>query len=112
MTGVQTCALPISRTQAPKPSLGLSVQDIPKDLEALVGVARKEGALVVDVIPGSPAHDSGFMPGDVILRANDHSISGAKDFEKFSKGLGKKELAVVYVQRGPGEKVFLSIRKS
>src|SRR5205809_4066689 len=54
VTGVQTCALPISRQTQSSPFLGLNAQ--PGD----------SGKLVVQgVVPGSAAEAAGLEPGDV-----------------------------------------------
>src|SRR5690606_3874271 len=98
-------------TESPqKPSLGLALQDIPPEFQAMFGIDAPEGALVVGVTPGGAAFDAGLSPGDVILRANQKKISSAKDFIDFSKRLNSQDLAVLYVQRGPENRIFVPLK--
>jgi serine protease Do len=47
--------------------LGVSVQDLTSDLAAQFGVPMNEGALVAQVVKGSPAYTAGLKQGDVIV---------------------------------------------
>jgi serine protease Do len=94
------------------PSVGVALQDIPRELMGILGAKPGEGAFVAGVRPGSPAYDAGLAPGDVILKANGRAIHGADDAVKFFKELQpdkKGDLAVLYVQRGPEERVFVPL---
>ncbi|MDP8938575.1 MAG: trypsin-like peptidase domain-containing protein, partial [Actinomycetota bacterium] len=46
--------------------LGVVTQTVTDDIRARLGLAAPNGALVVDVEPGSPADAAGIRPGDVI----------------------------------------------
>jgi serine protease Do len=50
--------------------LGVQVQDMDRDLAAALGLDRPVGALVVRVLPDSPAERAGLVPGDVVLEVN------------------------------------------
>lgn len=54
--------------------LGLSVQDVTRELADSFGLSRPEGALVTRVTPGGPAARAGIKVGDVILRYARHAI--------------------------------------
>jgi serine protease Do len=97
---------------APRPpDLGIAVDDIPRDLSRALRIPPSEGTLVVGVRPGSPAFDAGIGPGDVILSANRVPIRGASDFNKLAKRLkSEKDVAVLFIQRGPVEKVYVPLR--
>jgi serine protease Do len=90
------------------PNLGLTVDDVPAEITRFLGMPQSAGALIVNVSPGSPAYDSGLMPGDIILKAGQTEVFGAKQFKKLSRQLSK-ELTVLYVQRGPDEKIFVPV---
>src|SRR5262249_32775488 len=47
--------------------LGVSIQDVTADLSGALGLAESTGALVADVVPGSPADKAGIQRGDVIV---------------------------------------------
>ncbi|MBC7693588.1 MAG: Do family serine endopeptidase [Methylotenera sp.] len=92
-----------------KPSLGLTLQDIPPDFKSL-GLSPTDGALIVGVRPGSKAFDSGLMPGDIIVKANGTKISNSADFVKFSKKMDRDGNNVLYVQRGLDRKFFIPLK--
>src|SRR5690606_36693032 len=48
--------------------LGVSPQDLDASLAASLGVDATKGALVAEVVSGSPAEDAGFEVGDVVTR--------------------------------------------
>ena len=47
--------------------LGVNIQSITPELAEALGVENREGALVADVTPGSPADKGGIQRGDVIV---------------------------------------------
>ena len=54
--------------------LGVVVQEVTRELAESFGLGRPEGALVVRVVPGSPAEEAGMQVGDVILKFNGQSV--------------------------------------
>jgi serine protease Do len=92
-------------------NLGLVVQDIPPEIAQLLEKSLSSGALVTGVKAGSPAFEAGLGIGDIILNANQHEIQNAKDFSEAMKGLKDSDLTVLYVQRGPDEKVFVPVKQ-
>ncbi len=57
--------------------LGVLIQDVTRDLADSFGMTRPRGALVSQVLPGSPAQKAGLQPGDVILRFNGTEIANS-----------------------------------
>ncbi|MGB9578038.1 MAG: Do family serine endopeptidase [Halothiobacillaceae bacterium] len=57
--------------------LGVQVQDMDRELAAAFGLDRPVGALVVRVLPDSPAERAGLLPGDVVLDVNGVSLADA-----------------------------------
>jgi serine protease Do len=53
------------------------VQDVDRDLAEAFGLDRPVGALVVKVLPDSPAERGGMLPGDVVLEVNGKALSDA-----------------------------------
>ena len=47
--------------------LGVRIQKVGPDIAESFGLEKPRGALVVQVTPGSPAENSGLLPGDIIL---------------------------------------------
>ena len=54
--------------------LGVSIQDITPDLAKQFGIKDFKGALVGDVVEGSPAHKAGIKRGDVIIEYNGKAV--------------------------------------
>ena len=50
--------------------LGVVIQDVTRELAESFGMDRPEGALVAQILPGSPAEAAEFEPGDVIVEFN------------------------------------------
>jgi serine protease Do len=59
--------------------LGVGIQDLTPDLTKSFGLSDKKGALVSQVMPGSPAAKAGIEQGDVILEFDGKAIADSKD---------------------------------
>jgi len=57
--------------------LGVHIQDVTEALAKSFGRDTADGALVNNVVPGSPADKAGIQPGDIILEFNGQPISNA-----------------------------------
>lgn len=79
--------------------LGVSLQPIDSDLAEAFGTSTTQGALVVDVVEGSPAEKAGLKQGDIITKMNGMSV----------KGPGQLRNDVVLLP--PGTKVTLTINR-
>lgn len=60
--------------------LGVALQRVDADIAAAVGLEKPQGALVSEVLPGSPADKAGLQSGDVILELNGTPITSLGDF--------------------------------
>ncbi|WP_120635645.1 Do family serine endopeptidase [Ruegeria sp. EL01] len=58
--------------------LGVSIQNVSPELAAALGIEASSGALVSDVVSGSPA-DGVLQQGDVILSFNDDAVDSSRD---------------------------------
>lgn len=54
--------------------LGVSIQPITPELAKQFNLEEENGALVADVVEGSPAEEAGVMRGDVIVRFNGQKV--------------------------------------
>jgi len=50
--------------------LGVTIQDVTKELADALGLSDSHGVLIADVVPDGPADIAGFKRGDVVLRIN------------------------------------------
>ena len=60
----------------------------------------KTGAVIVEVIPGSPAFEAGLQPGDIISRVNGKPITNADQLTAAAASLKEGESATVVIKRG------------
>jgi len=95
------------------PTLGVRVQSLDRHLAPYFDVEPDEGLLILGVVPGSPAEQSGLLPGDVILelngervatvedlRARLHRLSGGDDFNASIIRKGQREEVRGRIERG------------
>lgn len=54
--------------------LGVAIQEVSRELAESFGLERPHGALIAEVMEGSPAEDGGLQAGDVIIEFNGLSI--------------------------------------
>ena len=59
--------------------LGVYAQDLTPELAQAFGSRGGNGALITQIIPGSPAETSGLRQGDVIIALNDRRIDDGAD---------------------------------
>jgi serine protease Do/serine protease DegQ len=59
--------------------LGISMQDLTPTLARTLGVSAREGAVIAQVQPGSPAAQAGLREGDVVLAVNERGVRGSAD---------------------------------
>ncbi len=59
--------------------LGVVIQEVNKDLAESFGLDKAAGALVAQVVPGSPAEEAGLQNGDIITHFNGNPIQLSSD---------------------------------
>jgi serine protease Do len=59
--------------------LGVVIQEVNKDLAESFGLAQAKGALIAQLVPGSPAETGGLLSGDIIIAFNDQEINLSTD---------------------------------
>lgn len=59
--------------------LGITIQDVTRDLAQSFGMKKPHGALISDILPHSPAAKSDLRVGDVIVAYNDQNIDLSSD---------------------------------
>ncbi len=63
--------------------LGVQIQQVTYDVSQTLGLSRPAGALVAQVIPGSPAQKGGVQVEDVILEFDENEIIRSTDLPKY-----------------------------
>ena len=77
--------------------LGVTAQPVDQAIARSFGLERTEGALIVEVMPGSGAENAGLKAGDVVLKYNGRPVGASG------------ELAAMVAQSSPGDKVRLEV---
>ncbi len=63
--------------------LGVVIQEVSRDLAESFGLERSHGALVNQVLAGSPAEAGGLLAGDIITSFNDQSIERSSELPHY-----------------------------
>jgi serine protease Do len=61
--------------------LGVVIQQLDDKLARQFGVSVGKGALVTEILPGSPAAEGGVEVGDLVLKFNDRDVRGTRDLQ-------------------------------
>ncbi|HEX6612280.1 MAG TPA: Do family serine endopeptidase [Rhodanobacteraceae bacterium] len=81
-------------------SLGVEAQDLTPQVAQALGTTARQGALITEVTPDSPAAKTGLKPGDLVVAVDGKPISDAQDLRNAQ---GLKPLGTTLtldVQRG------------
>jgi serine protease Do len=89
--------------------LGVSIQGVDEGLAAGLGLEEPRGALVADVVSGSPADEAGIRSGDVITGFDGTEVSRVKDLTRLAAGATPGSEIPVEVWRD-GDTVDLSVK--
>jgi serine protease Do len=92
--------------RAPRSYLGVTIQPVTRSLKRSLSLPSRQGALVAQVVPGSPAQKAGIMAGDVIVEFNGKKVEKSSDLPWLAAmaGIGKK-VDVVVIRGGKRYKI-------
>jgi serine protease Do len=85
-----------------RPFLGILPGDIEPELAAQFGLPVREGVIVLQVTPGSPAQRAGLRVQDIITRVNDTPITRGGDLRRALRELGPGAMVTISVLRPSG----------
>ncbi len=93
--------------------LGVTISDLTPDMIEGLGLDIERGAVVSEVVAGSPAERAGLQPGDIIVEFDGQAIDGSSDLRN-TVGLVRVESTVplVYLRDGQRRSVDVTIVKS
>ena len=105
-------AMRVSANEAPVPKattngkLGIQIANVDdprvKEMFNLKG-DLKEGAVIVNVSPGSPAAEAGIVPGDVVTRLNGKTIKDAAQLSESARNLKEGSSVSAIIRRSSPE---------
>jgi serine protease Do len=89
---------------------GLEVRNLTPEIARQLGLSDPTvGVVITELDPSSAAAEADLNRGDVILEINRMRIKTVQDFKKASASLGKKDSALLFINRR-GNKVFVVIK--
>ena len=59
--------------------IGVQIQDLTPEIAEALGTTHQKGALVAQVLPGTPAEAAGIQRGDVVVEMNGEAVTGSAD---------------------------------
>lgn len=86
--------------------LGVVIQEVNKDLAESFGLDRAAGALVVQVVDGSPAEASALVSGDIIVKVNGKAVQLSSDLPHLVGRLRAGDTAKLSVVRAGKRKTI------
>jgi serine protease Do len=99
----------VSKGEVTRGYLGVNIQSITPDLAKALKVEDREGALVADVISGSPAEKGGIERGDIIIAYDGKPVKDSHDLPAMVAATPVDEHVTVTVLRD-GKKQDLAIK--
>ncbi|MGQ3675790.1 DegQ family serine endoprotease [Xanthobacter sp. TB0139] len=98
-------------TSVRRPWLGASLQAVTPDIAASLGLELPVGALVQQVVPGSPADVAGLQAGDLVTAVEGQSVEGpgALYYRMATRPLGSKA-AFAIVRSGEPKSVVVQLQ--
>jgi serine protease Do len=102
----------ISRGEVTRGYIGVSIQAITPELAKAMNLKEAKGALVSDVVPGSPADKGGVKPGDVVIAFNQKNIDGPRDLSsRVAQTPVGQEAKVAVLREGSEKQLTLKVEK-
>jgi serine protease Do len=83
--------------------LGVAIQPVTPELARTFGLKQPEGALVSDVIDGSPAESAGVQQGDVIVEFDGKPVKSSAELPHIVAGTGVGKEVTMKVMRDGAE---------
>lgn len=79
---------------------GMTIQDLTKELSEYFDLDKnKQGVIISDVAPNSPAHQAGIKKGDVLKEINHQPIKDLRAFEQVIKKIPEDKSILLVVKR-------------
>jgi serine protease Do len=88
--------------------LGVQIQSITNEISKALELESKNGALIVSIIPDSPAADSGLMEEDVVIKVDNKKIESDRDLVRVISSKHPGDYTTFTVIRGD-EKLRISV---
>ncbi len=84
--------------------IGVMIQQLNSELAQQLGLDVVNGAVVTQVVPGSPAEKAGLETGDVILELDGHKVTGTRNLQAITERLSIGKTYTLLIQRNGKER--------
>ena len=102
----------VSKGEVTRGYLGVSIQSITPDLAKALKIEDREGALVADVISGSPAEKGGIERGDIIIAYDGKAVKDSHDLPAMVAATPvDKEVTVTILRHGKEQNLTMQVGK-
>jgi len=78
--------------------IGVSVQDLTRELARRFGYEVDEGVIVARVEPGTPAHQEGIQPGYLIMGINRRPVRNIREYEEALAKAAKGDVVLLKIR--------------
>ncbi|MEE9196644.1 MAG: DegQ family serine endoprotease [bacterium] len=99
----------IAKARFAEEELGITVQEITRDLAEHFDLETREGVIVSDVDRSGPAWEGGIRRGDIVLEVNRQTIKTMKDYRQALKKYAGEGTVLLLVRRG-GNTLYVAIK--
>ncbi len=101
-----------SKGQVTRGYLGVNIQAITPEIGKALKLETQKGALVSDVMPGTPAEKAGIQRGDVVIAYNREAVEGPRDLSLFvAKTPVGNEVTITLMREGAKKEIAARIGK-
>jgi len=105
----ESAAAPAGGSESEK--LGISVQELTKELAAKLGIKDNRAGLVIsEVKPGSAAEEAGILPGSIVIEINGVRPDTVEKFTEAVAKLSKGDLVRLLLKRPDGSVHYVALK--
>lgn len=92
--------------------LGVSIQEVDKDLASSLGIDKPTGALIADMDEDGPAAKSGLKVGDLIIKFNGAEVHSSSELPNIvGRTAPKSKVPVVIMRKGKEQSLTVTLGK-
>jgi serine protease Do len=97
-------------SSADSEKIGITVQELNKELATRLGIKETKGLVVVEVKPGSPADDAGVTPGAIIIEINGQRPETLQKFSAVLATVKKGDVVRLLLRRSDGSIQYVGMK--
>ncbi len=102
---------PRETEESSKARVGVSLSDLDERMARQAGFQQEQGALITDVVPGSPADRAELAPGMLVVEANRKPVRSAQDLAELIRSTPSGSTLLLRVAAPGGNNRFLRALK-